>query len=420
MASIFDLDEFKELEQPFRERQRRYRENWDAYKARRPGRGLPKFNTPMGGMIGARIENAIQPLFTPFGRAVRIDVALIPGGWRLKNPELHDAQAALFQASKWATAGDLFVKYGVAMGEAGIRIVDDRVKKNVYMMPVRPDTYIIKRASMYDTTPALALFVYSLDNETELAEVLEPTRVRTFINGQLTGVAGRPAQYPNKLGFVPMTVAMHDDGEGRGEPTFDDAMAALAQVNQQASYMAGIIKRHAEPQWAAFGAEPGDLEKSGDTVWFFPEGSDIKAVLAAVDFNGLLEFIREIKADMKESLPELAFHKLVGVERVAAATIELQMAEPVFKIRLLRKAYDEALAAAMRMAGVAAREMGLTDIAVLADEPGPELDADRPVITIDALTRLQIAAAEQSVQMNQISFQQQQAMMNMARGEEGA
>jgi len=344
--TIFGLDEFKDLKAGYEARKSRFADYWRYYKAEYKGTANI-FTSAAGQYVSSLIQSSVKPLFTPLARAVNIDVALIPGDWPPVDEQYAPALAALWNGSNWDTEGDLFVRYGVAMGETGVRIVDDRQGGRVLLAPARPDTFVTRPTSYYDPTPAQAIFINVRQeggDEVEYAEVIEPDRVRTFKNGQPEGIGGRPAEYANELGFVPLVVGKHDDGTGRGEPTFDDTITSLDMVNRQATYMAQIIERHAEPQWAAFGAEPGDLEKSGDAVWFFPEGSDIKAVLAAVDFAGLLDFIREIKTEMKESLPELAFAKLVGVERVAAATIELQMAEAVFKIRRLRKVYDQTLA----------------------------------------------------------------------------
>ena len=119
---------------------------------------------------------------------------------------------------------------------------------------------------------------------------------------------------------------------------------------------------------------------------------------------------------MKDSLPELAFRELVGVNRIAAATIELQMAEAVFKIRRLRKVSDWALAQACRLCGRAGAQMGL-ELAAL-DTPLMRFDRNRPVITIDALTRLQIESLEQGNQLGQMALAREQMLVGAAQGVE--
>ncbi|MBK8990147.1 MAG: hypothetical protein IPM39_29470 [Chloroflexi bacterium] len=419
--SIFDLDEFKPYARQFMARRSRAARYWRYYKAE--AYNNPQNGSPMGQFVLSRIADATRPLFTPLARAVNLDVALIPGGWQLAATasQHQDAMDVLFRESAWPVEGDLFVKYVASMGEAALYISDERVSKRLRLQSLRPDAYLVVPAGRYDPTPALAILLTAGTDEkgdvTEEATILQPNLVRTYVNGEPKGVDGRSPQYTNALGFVPIVECKNDPGDGAGEPTFDDAIASLNQVNIQATHLANIIQKHVEPQWAAFGAEAGDLQKSGDLVWFFPEGSDVKAVLAAVDFDGVLKFIQEIKSEVKDSLPELSLSKLVGVERVAAATIELQMAEAVFKIRRMRKPVDLAVADALRLAGRVAADIGRPDLAALND-PTLAFDADRPVIGMDALTRLQIESASQTTAMSRLAFEREQMLIAGQQGKE--
>ena len=416
IKSVFDLDAYKHLKQTFIRRQRRAQRYWQYYKAEiyRGGReksGLSELSV----YVNQRMQDALLPLFTPLARAVRIDVSLIPGGWQLApdSQQYQDAVDSLFRASAWSVFGDIFVRFVAAMGEAGIYLAAN--KDAITLHPLRPDRYIVEPVDRFSRKPGLLIMVETgLDEEgkeIELATVIDMKSVTDYRQGV------RQASYEHGLGMVPIAICKNDPGDGEGEPTFDDAIASLDQANQQASYLASIIKKHAEPQWAAIGAEAGDLEKSGDTVWFFPEGSDVKAVLAAVDFQGVLAFIQDVKTEVKESLPELALTKLVGVERVAAATIELQMAETVFKIRQMRKPIDFCLAEALQMVGQAAQALELVELAGLAD-PLLTLDPERPVITLDALTRLQVESAEMGAEQQALALQRERQLLTARNGQE--
>lgn len=415
IKSIFDLDEFKGYRQAYRSRQSRFQRNWQYYKAE--GYDSPHVQTPMGQFVISRITDAVRPLFTPLARAVNLDVSLIPGGWTLSpaSAALQPAVDIIFRESSWPVEGDMFTKYVAAMGEAALYVSDDRDAKRITMQALRPDSYLIVPTGRYNPTPRLAIILSTNASNDEEATIIDPANIRTFVNGLPMGVDGRAPAYANALGYVPLVECKNDPGDGVGEPTFDDVIASLDQVNIQATHLANIIQKHVEPQWAAFGAEAGDLEKSGDLVWFFPEGSDVKAILAAVDFEGVLKFIQEVKAEVKEGLPELSLSKLVGVERVAAATIELQMAEAVFKIRRMRKPIDLAVANALRLVGRAAREMGLPQLAAL-DDPALELNPDRAVITLDALTRLQIEAAENNTALSQMARERERLLIAGQQG----
>jgi hypothetical protein len=423
VTSIFDLPEYAPYRQQFDSRRQRFGNYWRYYKAQ--VYDSPHSNSAMGQFVLSRIADSIRPLFTPLARAVNLDVALIPGDWALSldSQQHQDAVDELFRDSSWPVEGDLFVKYVAAMGESAIYVPDDRLTKRIMLQALRPDSYLIVPAGRYDATPSLAILVATGYNKKgdaqEEATIISPSTISTYINGAPASIDGRSASYANALGFVPIVECKNDPGDGVGEPTFDDAIASLNQVNIQATHLANIIQKHVEPQWAAFGAEAGDLQKSGDLVWFFPEGSDVKAILAAVDFDGVLKFIQEIKSEVKDSLPELSLSKLVGVERVAAATIELQMAEAVFKIRRMRKPVDLAVANALRLAGRVAADVGRPDLAGL-DDKNLEFDSKRPVIGMDALTQLQIESASQTAGMSKLALSRERMLLDGQQGKETA
>lgn len=381
MGSIFESGEFRTWHGAFLERQARISRYWAYYKGTVYDGAVPG-RLPGTVYLNSRIASAVRPLFTPLARAVNLDVALIPAAWHLR-PDVSDAEREfvkrLFRASKWSVAGDLLVRFLVATGEAGIWVSTNTAGGVMpTLQPVAGNRWLV-------AGDAVLLFQAAMPRE--VVDVVTPTVWQRWEDGRVV------TEVEHGYGEVPFVACVNESGEGRGEPTFEDVIAALDQVNLQATHLANIIQKHVEPQWAAFGAEPADLEKSGDSVWFFPEGSDVKAVLAQVDFAGVLAFIQEIKSEVKDALPELSLTRLVGSERVAAATIELQMAESVFKIRRLRKPVDAAVDEAIELAARLARKTGVADVPDMVSADG-WLDADRPVLQLDAMTRVQLEQAQ--------------------------
>lgn len=402
-GSIFDLDEFKPYAREWRARQAHFarcRSYYDGSIYSDLGEWLS--------WLGPRLSAKIRPLYLPLARAVNMDAGLVPGGWNL------DAQAAELQSavntvlgwSEWVTEGVLYVRNGAILGHSGLKVSDLREAGRVVVAPISPERFLLVPASTYDRSPGLAIVVEyrraANGEQFEYAEVVSPEWVRTFANGEPTGFGWRPAEYINELGFVPFVEVRHiETGLAFGESTFEAVTLLLDGVNELATDLGDIIRRHSAPQWAIIGAEDtvpsverapavaGGLSRGDDHVWLIPAGGDAKAMVAPIDITGVLDFVREARDGVYAGLPELAFDELRKKDTVATATVELQLKELVIKIGLVRPNYDEGFVHALRMAGRAAATLGLRDLARL-DSEKLALDHARDIIPLDPLTRARI------------------------------
>lgn len=394
--SIFDIPEFKPHARRWQER--------SALCARRQSYYDGSIYRPAMqdlGWLAPRVYGHIKPLFLPLARAVDVDAGIVPGGWQWQKdtPDpVRLARETVFDWSDWDTDGVLFVHYGAVFGMSGLKVVDLREEGRVLIVPVSPEMYMLVESGQYDSTPRLALWLESREDGdgeiVEYAEVIEADRVRTFADGEPLGVDGREPEYRNELGFVPFVECYHmRTGHKRGEPTFEKAIPLLDEVNGLASYLSEIIKKHAEPQWAIFGAEPSELTHSGDNVWFIPGPGDAKILVPDIDIEGVLKFVQVISSNVTQALPELAFDELRNKAQIATATVELELIELALKIKRIRPNYDSALISALQMAGRAARSMGLTALAVL-DDPGLAFANERSVLPVNRLDAIRLEEAE--------------------------
>lgn len=346
-------------------------------------------------MLGPRLYRGTKALFLMLARSVNVDVGILPGGWALAEDAPAAWQAAIsriFQWSDWARDGVLYTHYGAQCGLVGLKVADLQAQKRVIIQPLDPATFMLVDSSLYQRTPERAYVVLEREDSLgsyEYAEVITPQAIRTFRNGEPYSFDGRPAEAPNPQGRVPIIEVKHiHTGNPYGECTYEHAMPLLDEVNELASYLADIIRKHAEAQWAVIGAEASDLIKSGDNVWFVPAGGDVKAIVAGIDIPGVLEFIRSIRDEMVGGLPELAFDELKSKTQIATATLELQLMELTLKMKRCRPNYDHGLADALRLAGlIGSRFDG--SLAVLADE-ALTFDAERPVLPLDKESQIRI------------------------------
>lgn len=403
--SVFELPEFNPLEAAWRDRQMlfAYRQ---AYYEGTAYRKLELLKRP----LGSRLYKGIKGLYLPLHRAVDVAAGITPGGWTWPEGTSAATRAAartVFEWSQWETDGVLFVHYGSLYGNVLLKVADLREQKTVVVDPIAPTEAMLVTSGQYSKTPKMALTIRqqgSGSDAYEYAEVIEPERIRTYRSGEPYGYDGREAEYPNELGFVPFVEVQHKRiGRSIGENVFARVLPLLDEVNELASYLGDMIRKHVEPQWAALGAEPAEMEKSGENIWFFPEGSDIKAIVAQLDVAGVLAFLQDVKDEMKAGLPELAFDELRSKDQIATATVELQLMELTLKVKRTRPNYDAGLVEALRMAGRAAQSMGMEDVSIL-DDAGLSFDPRRPVLPLDPETEMRL-------EMQRMALDNERALM---------
>ena len=388
--SIWQLDEFKPYQREWNARRAIFSTNRAYYD----GTAYSRLRNQLGVYLFNRLYKGIKPLYLPLARAVDVDAGIIPGGWAFAEdaPEAWaEARDLVFSWSRWTVDGVLYVHYGASCGNSMLKIAEAG-EDRVGIFAVDPACHMLvygEGVQYIDAAPTMAVCVEMKTGDDgkmcEYAEVTDIDRVRTFMDGVPAGVGGRDPEYPNPFGEVPFVEVKHlNVGESIGYPTFKGVIPLLDAVNEQASYLADIIAKHVEPQWAVTGAEAGELERSGDNVWFLPAGGDAKALLATIDIPGVLAFIQEIRDQVYGGLAELAFDDLRKKDSIATATLELQLMELVLKIKRCRPNYDDGLVRALQIAGRANSQLSVLN------DPALVLDVTRPVLPLDAQTEMQL------------------------------
>ena len=308
--SFWKIEEFKPIEGRFNNRRNRLQAMEKYYTGLPKGLMTEDGNSAWGVQMPLeRAKKEMTLLFQPLAGAVHADVALVGGGWELEEDSLPLAGAVkrVLKMSRWGLEQAAYIHAGASMGYSTLKVVHDPNNKRAYIQPLRPDMVLPIPTSDYEPRLSMAIITgksWQSGKEVEVVEVIEPERVRTYVDGKLTGLGGRKGTFPNSMGEVNIIdVPFIYTGGPWGEPTYQAALVPLEGVNQQASDLNEQIRRHIEPQWAAFIEDPqrnaADLQKSGDNLWWFPRGSDIKALVAALDIPGVMELIREVKSRTK-------------------------------------------------------------------------------------------------------------------------
>ncbi len=412
VKSIFELPEYRPYEGRFMHRMTKYQRLRRYYEGSIYDDSMFK--------LAHRLYAETKALMSFLARAVDLDVALIPGvmaPWTLAagtQQAIIDAQAQLFAWSSWGVTGDEWLEDGATLGEAMLKIVPGAGM--VQMQRLRPELAMTVRHIDPDTqaTVEMALIVdrSAIDSQGqnyEYGEIITPSEIRTYYNGDPHGYNGAPDRIENPLGFVPIVVVQND---GDCRPTFAKALPSIDAVNELASYLGNIIGRHAEPQWAIRGAEQGDLTKSGNNVWFLPAGSEIDAVLAKIDIPGALAFIESIKGETKGNLPELAFDDLRSKDQIATETLEVQLVELDAKIWKMRRRYDDALGKAQQMSALAAAVMGIGGIEGLLN--AHSFDYKRPIRPISEFEQIRLEEVRLALEMQKATMSGDALTLNLS------
>lgn len=417
-GSVFDLSEYKRYQKKWHMRLRELNTR-AAYYDGSIYRGIRNLTI---WTLGPRAVKEIKGLFLPLARAVDIDAGIVGGEWAFPPLEIEprseiwdEARDILFDMSRWDTQGILYSHYGALYGVSGLRVADLRDEKRIELQPARPTCFMLIYEGEYSNIPNLAFCVEHKEDEIgmfEYAEVITPEKIRTYRDGVLTGFDDRKPEYKNEQGIIPIVEILHiNDGTDLGECTYQKSIPLLNEVNEMATRLSDVIKKNADPQWTIAGAEPSDLVRGSTVMWFLPDANaKVTPVVPTIDIVGVMEFIREIKSGVKESLPELLFDELRKMGQVATPTLEIFCSELVIKIKRVRPNYDRGLVTAMQMAGAAAASMGISELVPLND-PELILDPKRPILPLTPQEAIELEMSEIELEQMQSGRMRQEGNM---------
>lgn len=351
-----------------------------------------------------KLYGGVRQIFGPLRRAVRVDVAKVPGGWALPehaDPALADAITQVRTWSSYRATYSRAVQHGAVAGELGLLVVDDRVAKTAAIVPLRPDEVVT--GTLIDGTPfGLVVKPSLVDREGpyEYAALYTPSSVRTFRAGQAHGFEGRRDTEPNLLGFVPVLLSPYMAGEdGVGECAFAGVMEQLDRVNDAASQALDVIQKNAEPLTVFSGVESVDFDPANNALTLPKPEAKAYTLVPNLVIGEALELIREVKSEFKNLLPQLQLDQLASRNDLAYDTVLVLMGELIDHVGDVRTHVDAAIAQAERWAIVAGQQMGVFPAGL--DPSSHQLDPDRPVIAPPPGQRLALEAQRVGVESAQ-------------------
>lgn len=353
-----------------------------------------------------KLYAGIRQIFGPLRRAVRVDVAKVPGGWALPEDTAPALLEAVKQVRSWSSYRASYsraVLHGAVAGEFGLLMVDNRVAKTVQIVPLRPDEVVT--GTLADGTPFGLVIKCDLVDRAgryEYAQLFTPDQICTYRNGELHGYDGREPEIPNLLGFVPVLLSPYLAGEdGIGENAFAGTQELLDRVNDATSQALDVIQRNAEPLTVFSGVEEVQFDPANNALTLSSADAKAYTLVPNLVIDHALALIDKVLAEFKNVLPQLIFDQLMSRNDLAYDTVITLLSELIDHISDVRTNVDMAIETAERWALIAGQQMGLFPG---VDPAAHALDPERPVIPPPPGQKLALEAQRVGVDSARTAF----------------
>jgi hypothetical protein len=329
-----------------------------------------------------KLYAGIRQIFGPLRRAVRVDVAKVPGGWAFHPDVPANVQAAVEQVRAWSNYRASYSRatlHGGVAGEFGLLGIDDWRNKTVSIVPLRPDEVVTGTFS--DGTPfGLVIKCGLVDRQGtyEYAQLLTPNTITTFRNGQQHDYDGGGAKRPNLTGTVALWLSPYLAGEdGIGENAFAGTQELLDRVNDAASQALDVIQRNAEPLTVFSGVDDIEFDAANNAITLSKTDAKAYTLVPNLVITEALALIEKVLAEFKNLLPQLILDVLSSRNDLAYDTVITLCMELIDHVHDVRTHVDAAIETAERWALQAGMQMGVFSG---IDPAQHRLDPERPVI----------------------------------------
>jgi hypothetical protein len=352
-----------------------------------------------------KLYGGIRQIFGPLKRAVRIDVAKVPGEWAMTEEtpqQIRDAVEQVRDWSHWRREYSRAVLFGAVAGEFGLLVVDEPEQQRVSVVPLRPDEVVT--GTFEDGRPFGLIIKPGLrdkDGAYEYAQLITPDEITTYRDGALYDYGGGDTR-PNAYGFVPLLLAQYAISEsGRGDNAFAGTEELLDRVNDVASQTLDVIQRNSEPLTVFSGVSEIEFQASNNALILPEVNAKAYTLVPNLVIGEALELIREVKAEFKNCLPQLILDDMRSRNDLAYDTVLTLLMELTDHIADVRASVDMAFQTAERWALLIGNMLRLWNV----DPELHEIDANRYIIKPTERLALGIEGARKALEQPQ---QQQQ------------
>ncbi len=329
------------------------------------------------------------------------------------------AVSRTWKDSNWDIQKSDYVRYGAALGNVGLRVVDDVGRGQVRFDIVFPgevvDLQLDARGNVIFWSQEYESEARLPDGTTEAFTFgieITPDEFRTFRNGFSFGYeeSGGLAVWANPYGFVPCVWIKHkNSGTDLGLCAYHHAIPKINDLNEIASHLGEQLRKMVHPQWLISGAaEPASRKfTSDDKVWTtLNESARPWPLNDNVDVGAVVGALKSRIDEIEKDFPELTFHIIrerMGNGDLPARAVRMILHDAVARVQEARVNYDAGLIRADKMAmsiGGFRRYQDYAGFDVRRAFEEGRLDHNigfREIIPPDEMERLQLATTGVSV-----------------------
>jgi hypothetical protein len=335
------------------------------------------------------------PLDPNAGALGAIPIELGSGAQTRQGQALRDAIATLWRQSNWPVQKDIWTRYGSVMGDVGLKVIDDPLRRLVRLEIVHPSTLteldkdpqgFVKRYTIEeprpDPRPAYARGRDArLDNTVTYCEVAtrdgNDVVYQTYLNNTPYAWNDIAAEWREPYGFVPLIVTQHlNVGMAWGWSELHAGLPKIRELDDIASKFDDQIRKIVDSPWLLAGVQnpnesprtartgtsgqplpPTTNRETGREEVPILYASDPQAkphpMVAPLDLPGVMGQIEGLIKELERDYPELALDVIARNASDASGRALRVAREPVeTKVTSRRATYDADLVRAHQM-GVA-------------------------------------------------------------------
>lgn len=266
------------------------------------------------------------------------------------------------------TTKNIYARNAARYGDAYLKIVDIPDSRTFRVKSIDPRHITDVRKDHNDDIIYVCIKTSLIDDSGtgyQYKEIITPEYYATYKNDLPFGYGGRPAQWDNPYGFVPVVHAkFRDDGAMFGVNAFQAQIPKIIEVNDLASMITDSVRNVITPLVHARGINKGALATNSDEIsrdsiriiYTAAGNGELLPIQMPIDIPGSLATLNRLLDELEDDLPVLALHRIRDMQQVTAPGVTAAFSDVVDRIIEVQSNLDagveKILAMAVAIAGM--------------------------------------------------------------------